>query len=150
YGSAADLADDIERHIGGFPVRARQESRSYVINRFVRRHRIGVAASVALAASLVALLVVSLRFAATTSTQSPAIAAERDVAVQVSTFLENLFEASDPYAPGADRRDTLRLAAFLEEGTRKVQNELKAQPRLQARLFTVLGKAWRNLNRYEK
>ncbi len=150
YGSAADLADDIERHLDGYPVRARPESRGYVVNRFVRRHRIGVAASAALAATLVALLVVSLRFASTTSKQSAAIAAERDVAVQVSGFVENLFAASDPFAAAGSRRDTTRVRAFLEEGTRRVQNDLKNQPQVQARLFTVLGKAWRNLGRYEE
>ena len=150
YGSAADLADDIERYLGGFPVRARPESRGYVVNRFVRRHRVGVAASVALAASLVALLIVSLRFASTTAKQSTAIAAERDVAVQVSGFLENLFAASDPFAAGGSRRDTMRVRAFLEEGTRKVQNDLKNQPQVQARLFSVLGRAWRNLGRFEE
>jgi serine/threonine-protein kinase len=150
YGSAAELADDIERHLEGFPVRARPESFGYVAGRFLRRHRVGVAASAALAASLVALAVLSLRFAATTSAQAAEIAAERDVAVEVSNFLESLFEASDPFATGAARRDTLRIRAFLQEGTRKVKEGLTDQPLVQARLFAVLGKAWHNLGRLEE
>jgi serine/threonine-protein kinase len=149
YGSAADLADDVERHLEGFPVRARPESFGYVASRFLRRHRWGVAAGAALAASLVVLLGMSLRFAATTSRQSALIAEERDVAVEVSAFLESLFEASDPFAAAGQRRDTLRIRALLDEGTRKVKDGLEGQPFVQARLFAVLGKAWRNLGRLD-
>jgi len=149
YGSAADLADDIERYLAGYPVRARPESFGYVASRFVRRHRFGVAAGTALAAALVALVVLSLRFAATTAAQAAAIAEERDVAVEVSSFLEGLFEASDPYATGTDRLDTLRIRDFLDEGTRRVRTGLEGRPLVQARLLTTLGKAWRNMGRFE-
>jgi serine/threonine-protein kinase len=148
YGSAAELADDVERHLGGYPVQARPESFGYVASRFIRRHRVGVAAGLALAASLVALVVLSLRFAATTSTQAATIAEERDVALAVSSFLEGLFEATDPFAT-TQRRDTLRIRDFLDEGARKVREGLDDQPLVQARLFTTLGKAYRNLGQFE-
>ena len=149
YGSAAELADDVERHIDGYPVQARPESVGYVASRFVRRHRIGVTATAALAASLVALVVLSLRFAATTSAQAATIAEERDVAVEVSSFLEGLFEAGDPFAASPARRDTLRIRDFLDEGARKVREGLAEQPLVQARLFLTLGKAYRNLGQFE-
>lgn len=51
YASAAALADDLERYLGGRPVEARPDSLGYVAGRFARRHRAAVAAgSVALAA----------------------------------------------------------------------------------------------------
>jgi serine/threonine-protein kinase len=150
YGSAAELADDVERHLEGFPVRARPENLGYVASRFIRRHRLGVAASAALSASVVALLVLSLRFASTTSAQAAEIAAERDVALEVSAFLESMFEASDPFAGASGRRDTLRVRAFLDEGALKVREGLQGQPLVQARLFAVLGKAWRNLGRFDE
>ncbi len=175
YGSAAELADDIERHLEGYPVEARPESFGYVAGRFVRerhlegypvearpesfgyvagrfvrRHRLAVAAGVALAASMVALVVTSLRFASTTSKQAEAITAERDVAVEVSTFLENLFEASDPFEGGPERRDTLRIRDFFDEGVQRVRTGLQGQPLVQARLFTTFGKAYRNLGRFDE
>ncbi len=142
YGSVADLRDDLERHRAGFPVEARPETFGYLAGRFLRRHRVGVAAAAALAAALVTVAVVSVRSAAT-------IKRERDVAVQVSTFLEDLFKAPDPYASSADRRDTLRIRAFLDQGAAKVDKELTNQPLLQARLLSVLGKAYRNLGQQE-
>jgi len=53
YGSADDLADDITRFLKYEPVVARPPSRSYLISRFVRRHRIGVAAAAAIALSVI-------------------------------------------------------------------------------------------------
>lgn len=150
YGSAGELADDVERHLEGYPVQARPESLGYVLGRFVRRHRFGVTAGTALAAALVALAVTSLRFASTTSRQAAAIAAERDAAVEISTFLENLFEASDPFEGGAARRDTLRVRDFFDEGVERVRTGLEGQPRVQARLFSTFGKAYRNLGRFDE
>ncbi|MGE0556200.1 MAG: tetratricopeptide repeat protein [Gemmatimonadales bacterium] len=145
YPSVSALAEDVRRHLGGFPVEARPETLRYVAGRFLRRHRTGVLATAALTAALVALAAVSMRFAASSRAQALAIAHERDVAVQVSAFLEDLFESPDPFAAGPERRDTMRIRDFLDEGTAKVEAELAAQPLLQARLLTVLGKARLNL-----
>jgi serine/threonine protein kinase/WD40 repeat protein len=48
YGSADDLADDITRYLNYEPITARPPSRSYLITKFVRRHRVGVAAAIAI------------------------------------------------------------------------------------------------------
>lgn len=49
YGSADDLADDLRRFLNHEPVRARPPSRRYLLEKFVRRHRVGVAAAAAVA-----------------------------------------------------------------------------------------------------
>jgi hypothetical protein len=51
YGSAGDLADDIERHLDGLPILARVPSIRYRAGKFVRRHRT--------AAALVAVVVIA-------------------------------------------------------------------------------------------
>ncbi|MEP7383307.1 MAG: serine/threonine-protein kinase [Gemmatimonadota bacterium] len=150
YRSAGDLAADVTRFLDGYPVAARPETLAYVTTRFVRRNRLAVAASAATMLALVALVTVSLRAAASSRRQAQAIARERDVAVQVSGFLENLFQSPTPFALGPERRDTLRLGAFLDEGTRKVQQELTAQPLVQAQLLTVLGRAHADLGLYAR
>lgn len=48
YGSADDLADDITRYLNFEPITARPPSRRYLITKFVRRHRVGVAAAIAI------------------------------------------------------------------------------------------------------
>jgi non-specific serine/threonine protein kinase/serine/threonine-protein kinase len=53
YASAEQLSEDLRRHLEGRPVSARPDSPAYRIGKFVRRHRVAVAAvSIALAAVL--------------------------------------------------------------------------------------------------
>src|SRR5690606_34843512 len=47
YGSPALLADDIGRYLAGLPVTARAPGTAYLVSRFIRRHRAGVAAAAA-------------------------------------------------------------------------------------------------------
>lgn len=73
YASATEFADDIRRHLMLEPVRARPGTRRYRLGRFARRYRWGLAASAAIAASLVAGLV-------GVAIQGHRAAIERDVA----------------------------------------------------------------------
>lgn len=57
YPSAAELAADCRRHLNHQPVTARPETWSYVASTFVRRHRLGVAAGVLVALSLLGAVV---------------------------------------------------------------------------------------------
>ena len=96
YATANALALDVRRHLENEPVLAGPPGARYRVRKFVRRHRVGVAAAV----SLVALLVI---FAVGMAMQARRIARERDranqeaaTARQVSDFLVGLFRVSDP------------------------------------------------------
>jgi non-specific serine/threonine protein kinase/serine/threonine-protein kinase len=52
YASAAQLAEDIGRHLTGLPVTAHSDALSYRAGKFIRRHRVGVASGVLVALSL--------------------------------------------------------------------------------------------------
>ncbi|HEY1435645.1 MAG TPA: serine/threonine-protein kinase, partial [Thermoanaerobaculia bacterium] len=52
YASAAALAEDIGRYLEGRPVEARRGSAGYRARKFVRRHRVGVAATALVIAAL--------------------------------------------------------------------------------------------------
>jgi non-specific serine/threonine protein kinase/serine/threonine-protein kinase len=54
YATAAELAEDVRRHLAGFPVQARAPGRTERAVKFLRRHRTGVAAGVAVVVSLLA------------------------------------------------------------------------------------------------
>lgn len=54
YASVEHFADDIRRHLAGLPVLAHRDSVAYRTSKFIRRHRVGVAAAAVVAASLVA------------------------------------------------------------------------------------------------
>ncbi|HEY9064709.1 MAG TPA: serine/threonine-protein kinase [Burkholderiaceae bacterium] len=52
YANAAALADDLRRYLNDEPVAARPDAVPYVLAKFVRRHRVGVAMGMALAVAL--------------------------------------------------------------------------------------------------
>ncbi|WP_066806292.1 serine/threonine protein kinase [Sphingomonas asaccharolytica] len=54
YPSVADLSADIRRHLAFEPVRARTGSRTYRVQRFLRRNRVAVGSTVAVALALIA------------------------------------------------------------------------------------------------
>jgi serine/threonine protein kinase/WD40 repeat protein len=54
YGNADDLADDLRRYLNFQPVHACPPSKRYLIKKFVRRHRVGVAAAASVALAVLA------------------------------------------------------------------------------------------------
>lgn len=61
YGSAQELADDVRRHLAHEPVEARPPSTAYRMEKFVARHRLACASVAAIALTLIAGTVVSVR-----------------------------------------------------------------------------------------
>jgi tetratricopeptide (TPR) repeat protein len=87
--------------------------------------------------------------------QARAIALQRDrardeatTAREVSEFLVGVFEVSDPMVPGAS--DSVRAADLLERGAERIENDLAGQPGIQARLLTVIGRAFGNLRQNDR
>lgn len=54
YGSVEQLSEDVRRHLEGLPVSAVEGGRIYIARKFVRRHRLGVAAAALILFSLIA------------------------------------------------------------------------------------------------
>jgi eukaryotic-like serine/threonine-protein kinase len=145
YGSVGALQEDLQRHREQLPVRARPDTVRYRVSRFVRRNRWGV-----VSAGSIGVLV--LAFAITTTAQSRALAFERDraqreaaAARNVSLFLESVFEPADPMMPG--HGDSISATTLLERGAARIENELGGQPDIQARLFSIVGRAFSSLRR---
>ena len=57
YQSVADLRDDLRRYLDGLPIDAKRDSATYVLRKYVLRHRVAVAAAVAALIGLVAFAV---------------------------------------------------------------------------------------------
>lgn len=73
YGGVGDLAEDIRRHLDFMPVEARGADRSYVVGRFLRRHRWAAGGA---AAAVLAIMIGGAAFA----WQAQRATIERDVA----------------------------------------------------------------------
>ncbi|CAN0513251.1 unnamed protein product, partial [Laminaria digitata] len=137
YASVEALEEDINRYRAGLPVLSRAGKVTYVVKKFVSRHRFAVAAL----ATLISLLVT---FSVVLSVQANRLASERnksaneaEKAIAVAGFLEDIFEASDP---GVARNDTITAKDLLDRGMARVDQELASQPEIQAHMMQVLGR----------
>jgi non-specific serine/threonine protein kinase/serine/threonine-protein kinase len=140
YGSPSELAADIIRHLDHQPVLAGPPSTIYRVSKFVRRHRIGVAAAAFVVVALIG-------FGVTMALQARRIAKERNRAERVSEFLADLFRVSDP---DEARGNALTAREILDKGAARIEKELAQEPEVQGQLFRTIGRVYRNLGLYTK
>jgi serine/threonine protein kinase/tetratricopeptide (TPR) repeat protein len=142
YQSATELAADIERHLTDEPVLASPPSAAYRMGKFVRRHRLGVGAgSVVLLALVAGISGTTVGLVRATRAEAEA-KREAAAAEQVSEFLVDLFEVSDP---NEARGNTITAREILDKGAERIDNELRDQPLVQARLMGTMGKVYQRL-----
>jgi len=191
YGSPADLAEDIRRHLRDEPVLAAAPTAAYRLGKFVRRHRFGVAAAAAIG------LVVAAGLVGTTTGLVRARRAESEARKQaaaserVAGFLSSVLASVDPARMGTTLVDDLRrrvekvergrggsetqvaatLAAFdgatkginrvdaardlvdqeiLSRAGHSIDEQMRSDPLLAARLQSTLGSTYYDLGLFEK
>jgi tetratricopeptide (TPR) repeat protein len=140
YGSAFELASDLERHLRHLPVTAAPPSALYRAGRFARRHRAAVAAAVA------GLLVV-VAFAAYSAVQAAKLRRALGESRAVTRFLVDIFQVTDP---SQARGREISAREILERGARRVATELSDQPQIQATLMQVVGVVYRQIGIYDR
>jgi serine/threonine protein kinase len=128
YGSAADLAADLERHLNDQTVIASPPSLRDRATKFARRHRAGV-----IAGALVMLAIIG-GIAGTTIGMLRAQRA-RSEAEAVSGFLTDLIESASPW----QRKNETTVRELLEEAANRVDHGLKDQPSARAELLQAIG-----------
>ncbi len=143
YASATELRLDIENWLLGRAVEARRASGTERLAKFVRRHRVGVAAAV-LVALFAIVGVASLGYALLQARERLA-AAER--ARASLDFLVGLFEAATP-AQSRDR--SISAIDLLDRGVEQLDRELADQPSVHAELARTLGDVYRTLALFER
>jgi serine/threonine-protein kinase len=129
YGSAAQLAADLERHLGDLPVLARPDTLAYRGRKFVQRHRAAVAAA-GLSLLVLAGFVVSL------AAQGRRLARERDKARYALSFLVDVFEDADPHKTAGA---ALTAREILARGAARAAGELSRPPEVQAAALDAIG-----------
>ena len=146
YASVDQLSEDLRRYREGLPVFARPDTYFYRAGKFLRRHRLAVAT----AAAFVLLV---LAFAVATGMQAGRIAEERDQArrerdkaMQVAAFLEEIFQVSSPRESLGESVDARQI---LERGAERIDRQLTGQPEIQAALSATIGNVYRNLGLYD-
>ncbi|HMB92174.1 MAG TPA: serine/threonine-protein kinase [Rhodothermales bacterium] len=149
YASAEAFLEDIKRHLAGLPIQAQPDTVRYRAQKFVQRHRFGVAAAAIFLLLLTGFATAMAFQQAATARERDRAAQERDKAEEVAAFLQDLFDASDPFLATTERLDTLRVRDFLGRGAAKIQREMQGQPALQAEMLDVIGNVYLNLGLYD-
>jgi serine/threonine-protein kinase len=139
YQSVEQFLQDLMRHLQGLPVAARPSTVGYRAQKFVQRHKLGVAmtaAFVLLIAGLVGFYTWRL------ANERDRAQLEARKAAQVSAFLADLFKVSDP---SAARGRTITARELLDRGAQRLANELADQPEVQAQMMEVTGTVYQSL-----
>ncbi len=139
YVSAEALEADLSRHVSGLPVLARPATASYRAQKFVSRHRAGVAATVLVTLALLSAVGISVR-------QARLAEIERNKAVQVSAFLQDMLAAPDPYQDGRE----VRVVTVLDRTAEKIETTLRGQPEVEAAVRHTLGATYHELGLYNE
>jgi eukaryotic-like serine/threonine-protein kinase len=146
YGSPADLAADIERHLGHEPVLAGEPSALYRAGKFVRRHRVGAAVAVTLAFLLVG-------FAVAMGFQAQRLRRERDRAETeaaksraVRQFLQDTLASADP---GTGQGRDFTVVEALKAAVPKIDETLKDQPEVAAAVRVTIGQTLTDLGSFD-
>jgi non-specific serine/threonine protein kinase/serine/threonine-protein kinase len=139
YGSPAELAADLERHLRHEPVLAGPPSTLYRAGKFVRRHRMGVVAG-----SLVFLALL----AGITGTSIGLLRARQEAqsAQQVAEFLADMLQDLNPEVM---RGQAATPQEILDRAVARIETELAEQPLVQARLFMTVGASYEGFGLYE-
>ena len=147
YSSAEQFADDLKRYLDGLPVRARKPTATYRLRKLVWRH---LSAVVTLLAGILVLAGFSIQMkilkdrADVLKTQADLKSIQAEV---VNDFLVDLFYSA--HLSKSEGED-VTAKELLDEGVRRIRDELEEQSGQRAALLGVMGCAYRGLARYEK
>ena len=146
YSSVELLAEDIRRHLSGYPVLVRHDDWAYRTGRMLRRNAGTVSGGLLL-------LILMVSFTASSVVQARRLAIERDradaqraSAERVSGFLAELLGEADPNV--ASGRD-VTAREVLDRGAERIFSGLDDDAEIRAALATVMGRVYRNLGEYE-
>ncbi len=162
YGSAAALAEDIERHLNSRPVQAREPTRWYRTGRYLRRHSVAVGfASLALVA-LVGGTAIALDQAA--RARSAAAVAEAEAkradsearlaraqaarAKAASGFVLSVFQQADLMR--RDARGAITIDEAFEDALQRIDREFDDQPMVAADLNDDFGEILASKGRFDE
>jgi serine/threonine protein kinase len=153
YGTAAEMAADVRRHLVHEPVVASPPSTVYRLRKFVRKNRGAVFASLAVIAAMVAGLIAE-ELQRKVATQRLGLAEEarveaereRTVAQAVVEFFNNdLLSSVDPdRARGAD----VTVREVLDAAAARIEGKFLAQPEVEAKLSHTIGSMYYSLGKY--
>lgn len=144
YASALELAEDLDAYLDHRPLRALPRTRRYVLGKFARRHRLGLAAGAAvllaiLAGSGLALYGLVQARAAQQLAEESAAQARREAArsATLAGFLRDVLSGITP--DEARGQDTTLLQRIFDRAQRRAEEQLADDPALLLEATAQIG-----------
>jgi serine/threonine protein kinase len=147
YGSPSEFAGDIQRYLNNEPVTARPASGVYRLQKYIRRHRVGVSIAAAAVLLLVAFSVMQAIQIRRVTQERDRAARERDRANRVSDFMIKMFRVSDP---GQARGNSITAREVLDKAAKEAEAGLGKDPEIQSQMMHTMGEVYYNLGLYKE
>jgi eukaryotic-like serine/threonine-protein kinase len=138
YASVSALAEDIQRHLAHEPILARRESLAARSRKFVRRHRLGVAASLVVVVAMgagIGGIVWQAQLARTEAYKATAI----------KDFVVGIFERNSTSHPDGASARNATAEQLLSQASRDIRDGLKDAPEVRAELLGLMGRLYANM-----
>ena len=143
FDSVDAFQRDLKAALSGHAVQARRNTATYRMRRFVRRHRVETIATISVVLAILTGLVVSIEMARRAAAARDRAATASREATAISSFLINLFDATDPASEG-NQMTALELVRRAAERA----DALRAQPLAQAGMLEVTARLYHSLGDY--
>jgi len=147
YGTPSELAEEITRYLRHEPVAARPASQGYRLQKYVRRHRVGVVVVVGLLLLLAGFAVAQEVQLRRVIEERDRTARERDRANRITEFMTSMFKVSDP---GEARGNSVTAREILDKASKEIETGLARDPELQAQLMHLMGTVYDKLGLYPR
>jgi serine/threonine-protein kinase len=143
YGTAAALAEDVERHLTQKPVAARRSTLAYRLSRTLVRHKL--AATLALAACLFAAIFSYVALA--WLQERGRVEAQHQISQALNDSLQRMIRAADPEQ---SRGKTLTVRQVLDAGAQELLGrDVRYDAETRAALLETTGVTYLNLGLYD-
>ena len=140
YATVEQLETDVQRFLTGLPVLAQPESRSYVLGKFVKRHRTAVTLATVATALLIAFSAVMTVQRSRIRAQAQRITRERDRAENIGQGFMTIFRNIAPGDSGITAREVL------DSATSRINEELVGYPEQRSRLIFEMARAYHRID----
>jgi len=147
YASASELGADIGRYLRNEPVTAHTPSVAYRAQKYIRRHRLGVAVAGIAVLLLVAFVVVQSIELRRISQERDRATRERDRADRIAQFMTGIFKVSDP---SNARGNTVTAREILDRASSGIDTGLRNDPELQAKMMYTMAQTYLGLGLFSR
>jgi eukaryotic-like serine/threonine-protein kinase len=136
YSSVGQFSADIQRHLDALPVIARKDTFTYRASKFIRRHRVAVAAAFLILLSLVGGIIA-------TTWQAQAARHEKAKAEDVKNALVRMLNYSNPVVFSPQNNGQKTVKEILDETAKQLENgEFSNQPEIKVELEQIIAECY--------